>query len=93
MVSILGISTTGVLLPMIDSGRTLAIPSANALNAKSGIRTTLAPNARAKGLVCGVGRTTFTKSALISRAKTEEMQNVQIAMKHILHGLKTVRRL
>ena len=90
-VSIWVISIIRVLRPMIDKGGTQAIPSANALNAKSGIRTTLVPNARAKGRVYGVGWITFTKSALISKAKTEEMQNVQIAMKHIPHGQKTVR--
>ena len=92
-VSILDGSITSVLNTRTDALTVapLAIRSASASTVKNGILTISVHSAKESVLVYGAHRTIFTRSALIFKRKTKNKQNVQTAMKHILHGPKPVR--
>ena len=79
-------NTTNALRPWRKDMVTLVILSTSVLSVKNGTQTTQVPNAKGNGHACGVRQTISTGTALIFKAKTEKMQNVQTAMKHILPG-------
>ena len=90
--SILGGNTTNVLNTKTGAPTVVpqAIRSANVSTVKNGTLTTSGRNAKKNVPACGAHRTIFTKSVLTFKTKTKNMRNVQTAMKHIRHGLKTV---
>ena len=89
--SILDGNTISVLNIKTDAPMAVppAIRSANVLTVRNGTLTTSGRNAKECVPACGAHRTISTKSVLIFKRKTKNMRNVQTAMKHIRHGLKT----